>query len=144
MTDEVDAVWEDAFGKYFLLAAEKLSKSCPKTENQIEFDCYLFKLRVHFLFPDLTDQEREVLYAMSCNHVPLQLCIGMLSAHGHRMTAEDVAGAEKSAREAERQFMEYKRVLYSRGVMDKLTPFQIQMLERHLFNIVFPEKHVSP
>src|ERR1035437_799585 len=80
MEFKVDPVWDSAFQNYFLLLGSKLFKACPSSDNQVDFECYVMRLRLHFLFPDLTDQERELLFGMSCIQRSLHVLIGLLGA----------------------------------------------------------------
>ena len=92
MIDEVDEVWDNVFDNHFNLAAEKLLKSCPEPEHPIEFDEFLNRLKVHFLFPNLNDQERDVVWQMACERHLLQSHVTALAVQRHVMSDEVVAG----------------------------------------------------
>lgn len=144
MTDEIDAVWDVAFDKYLELAVAKLSRTFPshlsKEDARLEHDSFLYRLKIHFLFPDLTDLEREQLFVMALNRLALQGYVSILDVQKDRLPKAAVAHLEREARIIEDQFMGSIEVFKILRLPEKLTPFQMRIIERKLFHIVFPQR----
>ncbi|HEY5911331.1 MAG TPA: hypothetical protein VJA21_12080 [Verrucomicrobiae bacterium] len=144
--DEIDEFWETHPSRYSALAAEKLSKSfldnssAPGTEeDESGRDVEYARLEVHYLFPDLNDAERALLLFLAVERRCLNYGIAVLRCHRTILTTESLKETEASVSETERIFSALRQRLLTSGIMEKLTPFQQEVVKRKFLNIYFGE-----
>jgi hypothetical protein len=145
INDEVEKIWETLVGDYFVLAADKLSKLVPgpdlkNDDDQEKFDDAHVKLTVHFLFPDLSDQEREVLESISHTRRTLQFAVSVLRCHRQKLGPDEVRKIEHKTMCYEQVFSMFRETLHLTGIYDKLTPTQQEIVNRYFLRISFDGK----
>ncbi|MHC1768183.1 MAG: hypothetical protein AB9869_28580 [Verrucomicrobiia bacterium] len=122
--------------KYVSFAFDELEIPVPEEENDSAgFAAAIESARIHFMFPNLTDSERNVIHALSDIWVSVQ--VGVTTPAAELSEAEKLR-LERELRESERIFVGICALV--RGLFPRLTKLQREFIEEKYLTFRFPER----
>ena len=115
------------------LIAVPFGQMLIEPEAQLKFSALERALRLRFLFPNLSDEERELLSRLSDTQTQFSRGMRQL-ANGD----DDSRIATRTTR-LELRFMDLKRIVLECGIMEKVTGIQDLLLQKEFLSVTFPE-----
>jgi len=107
-------------------------------EEQLNGPVNMVGPTVHFLFPNVSDPERQLLKGLLHARMGCLITMRPLAPHQAkkmRLATQGKAELERYAKLAEERFMSVKRAVEDSGLMEKLTRVQVEILKKEFFTV---------
>ena len=133
---QIERLWNDEF-QHYVSISEKLLHSPEK--DTPEFVAWLESLRISFLFPNLTDDERWRIWSMLMAGRAVQIGVKTLGNPQYK-GKKGSTGVDGANRHSEDTLARSRKEFEQSGLRDKLSPLQARIVDDKILTIDFGNK----
>ncbi len=98
----------------------------------------VFGLEVHFLFPNLSAEKRDLLVAIMKVRNSIS---AVLNGASRKCSAAEKAALDQLAADLQRKFLEFRSQIVASGIKEQLDPVQKRVFQDEFFSITLDKKH---